>query len=376
MTFKLTPGEDDTYVLSYTTGAPVTQPTTEAQEETAPPTEPETEEPTSDVTVPAPGKTVTVCIISYLMDELGDEGWQLHYWNDDSLAGDINLVKTEKIVKKALGEAYWNNEPQIFTVFLANDVPATATGYKVHNGERWFGADGSTEKLTVYVYNYDGDKAYYDDGELEPVTEPVTEPTEKPTEAPTEPTQEPTEPATVDFYLFGYINGANYACEEDAENMGEYKFVNGALTATFTEDSYVAVKTTGNANWYMTKGFLGTTETAATLYNTTALGEEANKLFVPGKMEVTFALTPGKDADTYILSYTVKEPATEPLLGDVNLDGSVTIDDATMLQRYLTEMVDLTDEQLRNADVNKDNRVDIRDVTEIQRYLANIITAF
>ena len=47
-----------------------------------------------------------------------------------------------------------------------------------------------------------------------------------------------------------------------------------------------------------------------------------------------------------------------------------------MLQRYLTEMVDLTDEQLRNADVNKDNRVDIRDVTEIQRYLANIITAF
>ena len=93
-------------------------------------------------------------------------------------------------------------------------------------------------------------------------------------------------------------------------------------------------------------------------------------------MEVTFALTPGKDADTYILSYTVKEPATEPLLGDVNLDGSVTIDDATMLQRYLTEMVDLTDEQLRNADVNKDNRVDIRDVTEIQRYLANIITAF
>jgi hypothetical protein len=38
---------------------------------------------------------------------------------------------------------------------------------------------------------------------------------------------------TPDYYLFGYINGANYACEEDDENMGFYIFVNGKVYATF-----------------------------------------------------------------------------------------------------------------------------------------------
>ncbi len=55
-----------------------------------------------------------------------------------------------------------------------------------------------------------------------------------------------------DYYLVGYINGANYGCEDDYQNLGEYKFVDGKLTATFTQDSYVGVKTTGNADWFMT----------------------------------------------------------------------------------------------------------------------------
>ena len=40
------------------------------------------------------------------------------------------------------------------------------------------------------------------------------------------------------YYLVGWINGADYGCEGDYTNMGEYKFVNGKLTATFTKDSY------------------------------------------------------------------------------------------------------------------------------------------
>lgn len=106
-----------------------------------------------------------------------------------------------------------------------------------------------------------------------------------------------------DYYLFGYINGANYACESDWQNLGIYKFENGTLTATFTADSYVAVKTGDNANWYMTNGWLGTETTSATLYNTSTLGQQANKLFVPGNVQVTFTLTPGAN-DTFTLSYT------------------------------------------------------------------------
>ena len=34
--------------------------------------------------------------------------------------------------------------------------------------------------------------------------------------------------AANDYYLIGYINGADYGCEKDWENLGEYKFVDGS----------------------------------------------------------------------------------------------------------------------------------------------------
>ncbi len=115
------------------------------------------------------------------------------------------------------------------------------------------------------------------------------------------------EPVVVrDFYLIGYINGADYGCEGDYANMGEYKFVDGKLTATFEATSYVFVKTTNNAAWYMTDGWLGEVS-SATLYNTTTLGENANKLQVPADVEITFTLVENADG-TLTLSYTVPAP--------------------------------------------------------------------
>ena len=105
-----------------------------------------------------------------------------------------------------------------------------------------------------------------------------------------------------DYYLFGWINGANYACEEDSQNMGQYKLVNGTLTTKFNQDSYVAVKSADNSNWYMTDGFPGMDATSATLYNTSKLGTTADKLYVPGGVEVTFTLIDNGD-DTFTLSY-------------------------------------------------------------------------
>ncbi len=61
------------------------------------------------------------------------------------------------------------------------------------------------------------------------------------------------------------------------------------------------------------------------------------------------------------------------LIGDVNLDGIVNVDDATELQSFLAEYTDLTDEQLALADTDGDGTVDVRDVTQIQRYLAEFI---
>lgn len=107
----------------------------------------------------------------------------------------------------------------------------------------------------------------------------------------------------LDYYLVGYINGADYGCEGDYENMGQYKFKNGKLTVNFKTDGYVFVKTTGNAGYFMTDGYPGAGVTSSYLYNTTTLGDRANKLHVPGGVELTFTLVENSDG-TLMLSYT------------------------------------------------------------------------
>ena len=107
----------------------------------------------------------------------------------------------------------------------------------------------------------------------------------------------------LDYYLVGYINGADYGCESDYENMGHYKFVNGKLTATFKTDGYVFLKTTGNTSYFMTDGYPGANVTSAYFYNTTSPGLEADKLHVPGGVELTFTLVENNDG-TLTLSYT------------------------------------------------------------------------
>ena len=116
-------------------------------------------------------------------------------------------------------------------------------------------------------------------------------------------------PVSPDYYLFGLINGANYGCEGDYDNLGSYKFVDGKLTVTFSSDSYVAVKNGNNLDWYMTNGWLGSVNTA-TLYHADDL-INADKLYVPGGKEVTFTLIVNSN-DTLTLSYTVNEPVVLP----------------------------------------------------------------
>ena len=121
---------------------------------------------------------------------------------------------------------------------------------------------------------------------------------------------------TVDYYLIGFINGANYGCEEDYTNLGEYKFMDGKLTATFTQDSYVFVKTGDNAKWYMSEG--DAASSPATLYNTTLGLTDANKLFVPGNTELTFTLVENADG-SLTLSYAEAVPAVDYyLIGYIN----------------------------------------------------------
>ena len=107
---------------------------------------------------------------------------------------------------------------------------------------------------------------------------------------------DPSVPVDYTYYLVGYINGADYGCEVDYQNMGQYKFVNGKLTATFNQDSYIFVKTEGNGKWLLAESYC--TDTTCTFKEG---GSE--KMFVPGNVQVTFTLTENADGSVTV-SYT------------------------------------------------------------------------
>ena len=50
-------------------------------------------------------------------------------------------------------------------------------------------------------------------------------------------------------------------------------------------------------------------------------------------------------------------------IGDVNGDGSISIIDATMIQRHLLKMVQFSEEQKAKADINKDGQINTYEVT-------------
>ena len=64
------------------------------------------------------------------------------------------------------------------------------------------------------------------------------------------------------------------------------------------------------------------------------------------------------------------------ITGDINGDGVISIVDATILQKYLANLVTFDDEQIAVADTNGDGSVTIADATQIQKYLAGYFEKF
>ncbi len=68
------------------------------------------------------------------------------------------------------------------------------------------------------------------------------------------------------------------------------------------------------------------------------------------------------------LSNEMKDDYTPShLLGDVDLNGRITVVDATEIQKYVVAMTTLNDTQKSVADVNGDTRINVVDATEIQK---------
>ena len=73
---------------------------------------------------------------------------------------------------------------------------------------------------------------------------------------------------------------------------------------------------------------------------------------------------------------TPTTPSSGSLIGDADMDGEVTVLDATRVQRWLAELVGDDKLNKTNADVDFDKSVTILDATRIQRFLAELIDKF
>ncbi len=62
------------------------------------------------------------------------------------------------------------------------------------------------------------------------------------------------------------------------------------------------------------------------------------------------------------------------ILGDVNLDGYITLKDVTFIRFYIVGMINLDEQQLINADVNTDGKVSLKDVSIIRYWLITDFT--
>ena len=65
-------------------------------------------------------------------------------------------------------------------------------------------------------------------------------------------------------------------------------------------------------------------------------------------------------------------PADKVLIGDVNLDGRITISDATEIQYHCSEFKTLTGDSAVAADTDKNGSINIKDATAVQCYIAGL----
>ena len=71
-----------------------------------------------------------------------------------------------------------------------------------------------------------------------------------------------------------------------------------------------------------------------------------------------------------LVMYKCGDEVTENfIVGDVNMDGKITMKDATAIKYYIVGIADLDEEQLKRADTNGDGKVTMTDSLLIRRYL-------
>ena len=163
----------------------------------------------------------------------------------------------------------------------------------------------------------------------------------------------------------------------DNATKGTYS-INGGAAVTYTKDTTFTI---GAGDAIGTKYTVVLTATDGT--NTTS----GTYTFTKESKDVTYPTEPGYSTPTTVPATTAQpattqpatsatQPTTQPsnrvLIGDVDLNGTITISDATDIQLHASEISVLTGDALTAADVDKNGIINVKDATAIQCYLAEL----
>lgn len=305
------------YISHYTPSEPPTEPETQAptEPETEAPTEPETEAPTE------PGINVDLndAIAAWVFDSEGkNEGDKLtEYGNaDDGYQATTGSGKLTLSVDGEKGRALEWSAPEYGTTGAAT-VPIMAAGSK----NLW----GSPYLLfEVAAADYE------------------------------------------DICFTAYLAGSNRcpaSWQLSFSTDGEtFTAVDGAI-ATITADSRKVLTA------YFDKTALPKEAQADTLYlkltptsTTTISGGDVSEKPSGGELAINYVVISGK-----------KTGEQQYKKGDVDLDGVVSVLDATTIQKKLASLLTLNDLQMSLADTDGDGYVTVLDATRIQKWLASLI---
>lgn len=112
-------------------------------------------------------------------------------------------------------------------------------------------------------------------------------------------------------------------------------------------------------------------------YETTVKGNNA-KYSISGVASGTYTMKVSKNAHAD-REYTVIVTNSDVIrnakifaIGDVNSDGDISVVDATLVQKYIVGLENLTDLQKKSADVNDNNEISVVDATLIQKYIVGL----
>lgn len=198
--------------------------------------------------------------------------------------------------------------------------------------------------------------------------------------------------AKYDNYLFHdystqlpYVDGEFYAVEQSTGNLVKYN--EEANTAEVLKN--LPYRWSAGGNYYWRGNFSSLAEQDGILYynspdavysynisdgtseligNNTYDNDLYGLRIMDGKIYGVVAESPNVMGK---LEYICDLPEKELELGDVNGDGTISIVDATEVQRYIAELSYFTPAQLKAADMNGDREINITDATQIQINLVN-----